>query len=385
MVLGLVLSVYLSGCSVAQPAKAIVLNVQDGELPNDASVPVALTTDFPEKPDGVSLKVTFGEGAFGQYNPRLKDWTGLPNFRFFAHNAGDKPLEMYLAIRDKSTVDYATRADFPFTLQPGANKVSIDLSRVKRNQSATQFDFSTMTSWYIAKTSEGDGYVVYFGDINLEGAGAPAEAPGTPGTVAAATPGGETIVLEGKIRIEVDRVTFQKLMAAGGGAAAAPTTAAAPAATAIQALPLANLSEPLPFEAVEGAVLSLSDDHAAELGGKALKVEFVKPESVLSMGYWGAGEHPTNWTGYNALRFEAFNAGDKLVNCYLAIRDQTGGYEARGDMTFKLEPGLNKVDLPISTIATNAGKQLDKAHVTQWYIAVDQATTVYFANFRVEK
>ncbi|MBM3475190.1 MAG: hypothetical protein FJX75_18160 [Armatimonadetes bacterium] len=384
MVLGLVLSVYMAACSVAQPAKAVVLNVQNGELPSDASVPMALTTEFPEKPDGVSLKVTFGEGAIGQYNPRLKDWTGLPNFRFFAHNAGDKPLEMYLAIRDKSTVDYGTRADFPFTLQPGANKVSIDLSRVKRNQSATPFDFSTMASWYIAKTSEGDGYIVYFGDINLEGGGAAAEAPAAP-AVTAGAPGGGTIVLEGRIRIEVDRVTFDKLMAAGGGGAATPTTAPAPAPTGTQKLLLANLAEPLPFEAVEGAVLTLSDDHAAELGGKALKVEFVKPESVLSMGYWGGGEHPNNWTGYNALRFEAFNAGDKVVNCYIAIRDQTPGYEARGDMTFKLEPGLNKVDLPISTIATNAGKQLDKAHVTQWYIAVDQATTVYFASFRVEK
>ena len=383
MVLGLVLSVYMAGCSVAQP-KAIVLNVQNGELPNDASVPVALTTDFPEKPDGVSLKVTFGEGAFGQFNPRLKDWTGFGTFSFFAHNAGDKPLEMYLAIRDKSTVDYGTRADFPFTLQPGANRVSIDLTRVKRNQSAVPFDFSTMASWYIAKTSEGDGYVVYFGDLNLDGAGAPAATPATP-AVTATTPGGETIVLEGKIRIEVDRVTFERLMAAGGGAAATPTTVPAPATTGTQKLLLANLSEPLPFEAVEGAQLSLSDDHAAELGGKALKVVFVKPESVLSMGYWGGGEHPNNWTGYNALRFEAFNAGDKVVNCYIAIRDQTPGYEARADMQFRLEPGMNKVDLPISTIATNAGKQLDKAHVTQWYIAVDQATTVYFANFRVEK
>jgi hypothetical protein len=180
-------------------------------------------------------------------------------------------------------------------------------------------------------------------------------------------------------------VTFQKLMAAGGGAAATPTPAPAPPATAAEALPLASLAEPLPFEAAEGALLSLSDEHAAELGGKALKVEFVKPESVLSLGYWGGGEHPSNWTGYNALRFEAFNAGDQVVNCYLAVRDQTSGYEARADMTFRLEPGLNKVDLPISTIATNAGQQLDKAHVTQWYIAVDQATTVYFANFRVEK
>jgi hypothetical protein len=289
---------------------------------------------------------------------------------------------MYLAIRDKSTVDYGTRADFPFTLQPGANRVSIDLTRVKRNQSAVPFDYSTMASWYIAKTSEGDGYVVYFGDINLE-AGAAGTAPATPAPAAAGAPAGGTVILEGRIRIEVDRVTFDNLMAAGGGTTA-PATAAAPA-TATQKLLLANLTEPLPFEAVEGAVLSLSDDHAAELGGKALKVEFVKPESVLSLGYWGGGEHPNNWSDYNNLRFEAFSAGDEVVNCYMAVRDQTPGYEARGDMSFRLEPGLNKVDLPVSTIATNAGKQLDKAHITQWYIAVDQATTVYFAAFRVEK
>jgi len=387
MVLVFLLSLSAPEFSLAQPARAIILNVQDGELPSDATAPVALTTDFAEKPDGVSLKATFGEGAVGQYNPRLKDWTGFPSFRFFAHNAAGKPLEMYLAVRDRTTVDYATRADFPFTVQPGANNVTIDLTKVKRNQSATPFDFSTMTSWYIAKTTEGDGYVVYFGDICLEGAGAAPTAVGGPAPGTATSPGGGTIVLEGKIRIEIDRVTLQNLVAAAGaeGGTPAPSASAQPAAGGQQLLLVDLSTEPLPFEYVEGASGSLSDDHAADLGAKAVKVVFAKQEAVLSMGYWGAGEHPDDWTGYNSLRFEAFNAGDKIVNCYLAVRDKTPGYEARGDIPFRLQPGLNKIDLPISTIVTNAGKQLDKAHVTQWYIAVDQEATIYFASFRVEK
>jgi hypothetical protein len=142
----------------------------------------------------------------------------------------------------------------------------------------------------------------------------------------------------------------------------------------------------LPFETAEGCTASISQDHAAELGGKSVKVVFAKKETALSLGYWGAGPQPgSDWSAHSVFRFEAFSTADKLLGGYLAVRDREAGYEARADMPFKLQPGLNKVEFPISTIVRNNGKLLDKAHITQWYLACDQEATIYFANFRLEK
>ena len=52
---------------------------------------------------GVSLKVTFGQGGVGQYNPRLKDWAAFAYLRFFAHNASDQPL--MVVVLNKSDLD----------------------------------------------------------------------------------------------------------------------------------------------------------------------------------------------------------------------------------------------------------------------------------------
>jgi len=385
----LLLAAVLSRPLFAQGVTAILLNVQKGEMPSDASVPVALTADFPEKADGVSLKVTCGDGAFGQYNPRLRDWNGFTTLRFFAHNATDKPLPMYFALRDKSTVDYNTRADITFTLQPGPSNIALDLTKLKRNASPLQLDMSAVTQWFIANAEKADGAALYFGDFVLESAAAaPAAAPAVGLSVAPGGGGGNRIIIEGKIRIEIDEATFRNLLAGGAIAAAAPTVepaAVTPAAGGEKKV-LVDLNAPLPFEATEGSTMEVSEDHAAELGGKSVKFVYAKAESALSMGYWG-GPYPNgcDWSGYNALRFEAFNATDKVLSLYVAIRDKNAGYENRADMAFKLNPGLNRIEFPINTIVTNSGKQLNKSQVTQWFISCDQAATVYFANFRLEK
>jgi len=389
-----VLSLLTSGWGAAQGQKVLLLNVQKGELPNDASAQVALTTEFPEKQGGVSLKVAFGKGAFGQYNPKLKDWTGLRYLRLFAHNPQDKPVALYLAVRDKDTANYDTRADLSFTLQPGLNNVSLDLSTLKRNNDPKPLDLASIRQWFIAAQAEAPDQVLYFGDIVLESeaggaqpAAAGAEAP--PATAPAeATQALKRIILEGRIRIEIDSVTIQDLVAAGlapGGPAATPgpaATASSPGGPQKLVL-LDTFSGQVPNDGP--ARFSLSEDHAQELGGKSVKVTYTSKEEAFGMGAWSAGTRFVgNWEGYNVLRFEAFNATDKLLGCYLGIRDQNPGYENRADLPFRLAPGLNKVELAIGAIVTNAGKQLDKTDIRHWFIPCDQEATVYFANFRLE-
>lgn len=373
----------MPGLGLAQAPKAVLINVQKGELPNDASAPVALATEFPEKKDGVSLKATFGKGSFGQYNPKLKDWTGFRYIRFFAHNPQAEAMKLYVAIRDKDTTNYDTRADLVFALQPGANNIQLDLAALKRNASPQPMDMTSIRQWFIAKDGEGPDQVVYFGDIVLEAEARAAQAAPTPQVPGGTAPAPKKLILEGKVRIEVDNVTVQDLAAVGlapGGQAAAPPPAAGPQKVMI----LDTFAGQLPND--NTADVTLSDDHVKELGGKSLKVVYAKKETAFGMGAWGAGHQlVTNWEGYNVLRFEAFNATEKMLGCYLALRDKNPGYENRADLPFRLTPGQNKVELQIGALVTNAGKQLEKRDIHHWFIPCDQEATVYFANFRLEK
>ena len=386
---------------LAYGQRAMLVNVQKGEMPNDATATMALATDNPEKPGGVSLKVTFGAGAFGQYNPKLKDWTGFTTMKFFAFNAENKPLDMYLAIRDKQSTDYGTRIDAPFNLKPGANKVSIDLTNLRRTMSAVPVNLTGISQWFIGKGTEGAGGVVYFGDIVLEGAGgggaAPAAAPVAVAAFPAAAAGAPgKVVVSGTFKIEIDNVTFQAMVAAGmlGGAAApaAPVAVAPVAPVAVAPAFTAGPGKILLMDTAGGELpndsslkMSITDEHAAELGGKNLKITY-EADKGWGQGAWGAGATmPTDWRPYNFFRFEAFNPTDKILACYIGMRDNKTGYENRADIPFRLMPGLNKVELPIGAIATNGGGQLDKGKLQQWFMPCDQAVTVYFNNFRLEK
>ncbi len=360
--------------------RMVLLDIARGEMPPDALAKAALSEEHPEKEGGVSLKVTF-PGSFGTSNSRKKDWTGFRFVKFHAFNPQDKPVELYLMTRDKHTVDWNTRADIPFTLQPGANNVVLDLATLKRNRSDLPVDMTSMNQWYIA--SETKGIVAYFGSIALEGEGdaaAPTEAkPAIEGkTSFEAQVAGKKIVLEGRIRIELDKVQVE------GQAGVAPAQAPAPKPAEKKAERLvlldANTGQPPSDHTAEVAI---SDDHAKELGGKSVKVVF-KGGQAFGVGYWGAAG-PANWQPYGLLRFEAFNPSKDIIALCLSIRDQKAGYENRCDIPFRLTPGLNKTELPIQTLTSNAGNQLNKAAITHWYIASEGDATLYFANIRLEK
>lgn len=373
------LAILLAAASVAAAGQRMVLlDVARGEMPPDALAKVALSEEHPEKEGGVSLKVTF-DGSFGTSNARKKDWTGFRYVKFYAFNPQDKPLPCYFAIRDKHTVGWDTRADIPFTLQPGANNVLLDLATLKRNRSDLPIDMTAMNQWYIA--SETKGAVAYFGTIALESdLGEPKEPKSAPEgkTVLEAQVAGKKLVLEGRIRIELDKVEIE------GQPNLAPTQAPAlkPPEKRAERLVLldANAGQPPSDHTAEVAI---SEDHAKELGGKSVKVVF-KGGQAFGVGYWGAAG-PANWQPYGVMRFEAFNPSKDIVALTLSIRDQKPGYENRCDIPFRLTPGLNKVEIPIQTLTSNAGNQLNKAGITHWYIASEADATLYFANFRLEK
>ena len=358
----------------AEAKKMLLLNVGGGEMPGDAIAKVALSEEHPQKEGGVTLKATFAGASFGQSHKR--DWSGYRFMKFYAFNAGDRPAGVYLATRDKDTTGWDTRGDLSFTLKPGANDVSIDLGTLKRNQNPKPMDLSSLTSWYFASDAKEP---IYFGDIWLEGEGGAAQAEGAPVRLEG-TAQGKKIILEGKIRLELDVVKIEGIAEAREGEPKPPPAAPAAQGGERKMLLDTNAGE---LSQDHSAACALSEDHAKELGGKSMKVDF-KGGQAFGVGYWGAGG-PSNWEGYNAFRFEAFNPTDQVVPLGLAIRDKKTGYENRCDIALRLTPGLNKVTIPIHAPVSNAGAPLDKATIAHWYIACDKDVTLYFANFRLEK
>ena len=366
-----------SAVSAAEAKKMLLLNVSGGEMPGDASAQVALSEEHPEKPGGVTLKVTFAGSAFGQSKNR--NWAGYRWMKFYAFNPGDKAVAAYLATRDKETTGWETRGDTSFTIAPGANNVAIDLGALKRNQSPKPMDLSSLTSWYFASEAKEP---VFIGDLWLEGEGGVPKAEGAPvrleGTVQ-----GKKIVLEGRIRLELDVVKIEGV-AEGGAAETKPQTTAPAEPAEKQADRLVLLDTNAgQLSQDHSAPCAISEDHAKELGGKSMKVDF-KAGTAFGVGYWGA-VGPSNWEGYGAFRCEAFNPTDQIIGLGLTVRDKKTGYENRADLSFRLTPGLNKVSVPIQALVSNAGAPLDKASITHWYIACDKDVTLYFANFRLEK
>jgi len=391
-----VLVLLASGLLLGQTQKATLLNVQNGEMPSDASAKVALVAEHGRNADDIMLKVTYaGGGAFGQYQPKKKDWTGYRYMKFYAFNPQKEPLALYLAVRDREQPsDWANRADIPFSLAAGPNDIVLDLSQLKRNQSPKKFDPSLITQWFIAGPEKGE--IVYFGDIRLESDGTPEVKKPEESKAAEGAKirlegdiHGKKLILEGKVRLELDVVSVDdKSDEKKTSEAPQPGKTSAPAAAPTEgkpaAVPLIDLNTG-ELSNDHNSQVSLSDEYSKELGGKTMKVVFKKGQ-MFGFGYWSAATAPRgNWDGYHKFCLDAFNPGKDIAPCYLAIRDKNPGYENRADMNFVLAPGLNKISLDIATIFNNAGKQLDKKNVTHWFIVCDQDATLYFANIRLEK
>ena len=94
---------------------------------------------------------------------------------------------------------------------------------------------------------------------------------------------------------------------------------------------------------------SLSDEHVTH-GRKSLKMELYPSDYP--------GLEPTlknnDWSGYNRLCFDIYNSGGKL-KLSIRIDDQKvyPDYEDRYNRAFTLESGMNRMSIPLDSLATS--------------------------------
>jgi hypothetical protein len=169
----------------APSSKAYLLNVGSGQtfsdIGSDDKTRPELVADFKEL-GGKALKVAFFKGdSVGDRVAKVKNWKPYATLRITAFNPGQDSVKLGLNVFHARSTNYATRIEHPVVLKPGKNEVTIGIDELQ-NTNGSAPALNDVRRWYFADT-EGKGPTVYFGDMVLEGAEAPAGGPTVgPGT-----------------------------------------------------------------------------------------------------------------------------------------------------------------------------------------------------------
>jgi hypothetical protein len=139
-----------------------------------------------------------------------------------------------------------------------------------------------------------------------------------------------------------------------------------------------------------GCTLSLSEEHGSTKGGMALLVESTADETKGESLFFG--ECPPRkgvWDGYDFLRFDVFNPGNKVLPMALVIKPVPNVYEKRIDFNFMCRPGKSSIEYELNGAATNDGSVFDwKKKMGQWSWCAGQGVTkgtkFYVSNIRLE-
>ncbi|HPD17582.1 MAG TPA: hypothetical protein PLE19_21805 [Planctomycetota bacterium] len=150
----------------AAGAKAALLAISKGSMPNDTNGDPQVALDDQAELGGVCLKVTFRpDASFGMSRAGLKDWRGYATLKFAALNPGKEPLTVGFTIKHEGSKSFDKRVDKEIVLAPGRNEVAIPLTGIANNDGSAA-DLSAVRQWYVSCNSAA---TVFFGDFVLEG------------------------------------------------------------------------------------------------------------------------------------------------------------------------------------------------------------------------
>jgi hypothetical protein len=160
-------------------ASAYLLNVGKGqtftEIGSDDKTKPELVEDF-KGLGGKALKVAFFKGdSVGDHVAKVKNWKPFTTLRIKAFNPGKDTVKLGLNIFHARSTNYNTRIEQLIVLKPGKNEVTLGIDELQ-NTNGSAPALTDVRKWYFADT-EGKSPTLYFGDMVLEGAEAPAPAP----------------------------------------------------------------------------------------------------------------------------------------------------------------------------------------------------------------
>ncbi len=162
----------------AQPPaqKAYLLNVGKGQTFTDVGSDDKTTPEpvghFKEL-GAKALKVAFSPGdSVGDRTAKVQDWKPFTALRFDVWAPGKESVTLALNVFHARTTNYNTRVVVPVKLKPGKNEVRIGIDELA-NVNGSAPALTSVRKWYFADEAK-KAPTLYFGDVWLEGAEAPA-------------------------------------------------------------------------------------------------------------------------------------------------------------------------------------------------------------------
>lgn len=162
----------LSTLVVAGEQRAVLLNVADGQLPNDTAFDNSTKMSIEDGPAelvGKSLKIVFAAGdSFGMSRGvSQRNWKPYSAVEFSVFNPSKVDVKLTFALRHKGSKGFRTRVEVPLLLKPGVNRMRLKLEEMV-NVNGSQPDFSDVVHWYIANLPE-QTPTLYFSSFFLVG------------------------------------------------------------------------------------------------------------------------------------------------------------------------------------------------------------------------
>ncbi|MFB3890459.1 MAG: glycoside hydrolase domain-containing protein [Phycisphaerae bacterium] len=241
------------------------------------------------------------------------------------------PVKVYAFIRDTQGNDWDNRYNQEFVVQPGKRQVEIAMGAIIRQKNQKPMDLANLTSLSFSFKPADDTKpaTIYLDNARLvKGAGS----------------------FEVKVLYSFEGDDKGKYVL-----------------------------EDWPEEFKGKSKVSVVEEHATA-GKKALKLESNAPAGNVQFT-----PDVQDWSGYDTLAFDVFNASDKPlpVGGWLKAK-AADAYNDRSDWQRVLRPGANVLKLPVGGLVDNKRKPFAVSHIEMFNISVPNAT-VFIDNIRLVK
>jgi hypothetical protein len=374
--MGIVLVVLLAA-NVSFGRKVALLDVSNGQIPNDTGSDGLTKMTIEDCPGlgGQALKVVYHSGdSFGDRQARVANWKDFITLEFDVFNPAKENVGITLSVTHRRTTGYPTRVEMPIKLKPGKNAVRLGIDEMVNVNGSTP-DLANVGRWYFHDETNVSP-TLFFGDIYLVGDdGAPA--PSLSNSAGPVAGPAATYKITGKIGdmpVDLTATPIGGVIVPGVAVPQAGSSQAKPRATALLHVSRGQLPND-----TGGEQTKYASDQKTELGGKCLRVDFVRGDSC--------GANPPavkDWRGYLTLEFEVFHPGRETVRMMLTVKHKrTTSYQTRADVPFVVKPGKNSVKIELDEITNVNGSAPDLSGVNHWYINPEDGATVtlYFGDF----
>ena len=134
----------------------------------------------------------------------------------------------------------------------------------------------------------------------------------------------------------------------------------------------------IPDDTGSDGATKMTIEQSAQLGGKALKVDFAAGDS-----FGVRSAKVKNWKPYIFLQFDAFNPEQGNVGLQFNVKHKrTTSYQTRVEHPLTLKPGKNSVKVGVDELANVNGSAPDLSDVQRWYINCTdgKVRTLYFGD-----